>query len=231
MADYQSNDPAKLMMLDNVFPSTGLIGHLALIDGTLLSDEIFTVDAATDTVIFTNSTKLDTGSRIRVNSTSVVPAGLVTGTDYWTIKLSTTQFKLASSPANAIAGIPINITDAGAGTLKANEQTLTSSDSITAVIAHEIRNPAYTSRFPIQNIGDSVIVNGEAQKSPWVQVFSNTSSSTIAIKHLFLIYGGDATIGSTSGYSTTLGIATAIYEQSQDIYAGESKALSITFTR
>jgi hypothetical protein len=57
-----------------------------------------------------------TGTKVRLTTTTTLPAGLSLATDYYVIKLSDTTFSLATSYANAVAGTAINITDAGTGT-------------------------------------------------------------------------------------------------------------------
>lgn len=80
----------------------------------------FTADAPTDVCTHVSVTSIPsnilTGTRCRCTTTTTLPAGLATATDYYFIKVSDTTYKLATSYANAIAGTAINITDAGTGT-------------------------------------------------------------------------------------------------------------------
>lgn len=56
-------------------------------------------------------------SKVRFrNSGGALPTGLVAGTDYYTIRVSATTSRFATSRANAIAGTAISYTDAGSGT-------------------------------------------------------------------------------------------------------------------
>ena len=56
-------------------------------------------------------------SKVRFrNSGGALPTGLVAGTDYYTIRVSATTCRFATSRANAIAGTAIAFTDAGTGT-------------------------------------------------------------------------------------------------------------------
>ncbi|MDD1450801.1 hypothetical protein NHF48_007270 [Sphingomonas sp. H160509] len=79
----------------------------------------FTVNPAND--IFTLPTTetwhaLVTGSRVRLTTTGILPGGSAANTDYFVIKLANAQqAKLATSPANAAAGVAIDVTDAGTG--------------------------------------------------------------------------------------------------------------------
>lgn len=87
---------------------------------TLGQSDTFTADASTDICTWTSTANIPsnilTGTRVRLTTTTTLPAGLATATDYYVIKVSDTTFKLATSYANAVAGTAINITDAGTGT-------------------------------------------------------------------------------------------------------------------
>jgi len=79
----------------------------------------FTADAGTDILTSTGSAgfcNLLEYTRVQLTTTTTLPAGLATATDYFVIKLSDTTIQLASSYANAVAGTPIDISDAGTGT-------------------------------------------------------------------------------------------------------------------
>lgn len=64
---------------------------------------------------YTNDIKNLSKVRFR-NSGGALPTGLVAGTDYYTIRVSATTSRFATSRANAIAGTAITFTDAGSGT-------------------------------------------------------------------------------------------------------------------
>lgn len=87
---------------------------------TLGQSDTFTADPVTDICTWSSTANIPsnilTGTRVRLTTTTTLPAGLATATDYYIIKMSDTTFELASSYANAIAGTQINITDAGTGT-------------------------------------------------------------------------------------------------------------------
>lgn len=87
---------------------------------TLGRSATFTADASTDICTYTSTTSVPSnilvGTRVRLTTTTTLPAGLATATDYYVIRLSDTTFSLATSYANAVAGTAINITDAGTGT-------------------------------------------------------------------------------------------------------------------
>lgn len=87
---------------------------------TLGYGDTFTADAGTDIITMTSTTNIPsnilTGTRVRLTTTTTLPAGLSLATDYYVIKVTDSTFKLATSYANAVAGTAINITDAGTGT-------------------------------------------------------------------------------------------------------------------
>lgn len=87
---------------------------------TLSQSDTFTADAGTDICTYTSTANFPsnilTGTRVRLTTTTTLPAGLATATDYYVIRVTDSTFKLATSYANAIAGTAINITDAGTGT-------------------------------------------------------------------------------------------------------------------
>lgn len=87
---------------------------------TLGQSDTFTADAGTDVCTWTSTashpSNILTGTRVRLTTTTTLPAGLSLATDYYVIKVSDTTFMLATSYANAVAGTQINITDAGTGT-------------------------------------------------------------------------------------------------------------------
>jgi hypothetical protein len=87
---------------------------------TLGQSDTFTADAGTDICTYTSTSNIPSniliGTKVRLTTTTTLPAGLALATDYFVIRVSNTTFKLATSYANAIAGTAINITDAGTGT-------------------------------------------------------------------------------------------------------------------
>lgn len=87
---------------------------------TLGQSDTFTADAGTDICTWSSTANIPsnvlTGTRVRLTTTTTLPGGLATATDYYVIRLSNTTFSLATSYANSVAGTAINITDAGTGT-------------------------------------------------------------------------------------------------------------------
>jgi hypothetical protein len=57
-----------------------------------------------------------TFSQVVFKTNGTLPTGLTAGTTYWTVRVSSTTARLATSLANAQAGTVISFTDAGSGT-------------------------------------------------------------------------------------------------------------------
>lgn len=103
---------------------------------------VFTANAGTD-IIDTGSTNisdLQTGTAVVFTTTGTLPAGLSPNTTYFLIAVSSTTAKVATTIANADAGTPIDITDAGSGT-----HTMTTTNPGT--INHMCRDPRADVRF------------------------------------------------------------------------------------
>lgn len=87
---------------------------------TLGQSDTFTADDTTDICTYSSTANFPsnilTGTRVRLTTTTTLPAPLATATDYYVVKQSDSTFKLATSYANAIAGTVINITTTGTGT-------------------------------------------------------------------------------------------------------------------
>lgn len=110
--------PSVLMLVDLLgyyrVTSTTTITSQAMTN-TLSTFSTFTADASTDICTHSNI-NLFPYTRVRLTTTTTLPAGLALATDYYVIKVTDTTCKFATSYANAVAGTAINITDAGTGT-------------------------------------------------------------------------------------------------------------------
>lgn len=86
---------------------------------TLSQSDTFTA-AVTDICTYSSTANIPsnilTGTRVRLTTTTTLPAPLALATDYYVIRLSDTTFSLATTYANAIAGTAIDITTTGTGT-------------------------------------------------------------------------------------------------------------------
>lgn len=110
--------PAILMLVDilGFYRVTSVTTTTAQsLTNTLSSFSTFTADASTDICTHTNI-NLMPYTRVQLTTTTTLPAGLSLATDYYVIKVTDLTCKLATSYANAVVGIAIDITDAGTGT-------------------------------------------------------------------------------------------------------------------
>lgn len=107
--------PAIFMLVDMLgwYPitTTTTTGNQALINS-----RTFTVDAGTDLVTVAAGWDIQTGTAVRLTSTTTLPAGLSTNTTYYWSRTSATTGELCSTLANAILGTQVDITDTGTGT-------------------------------------------------------------------------------------------------------------------
>jgi len=84
-----------------------------------INGETFTASSSAG-LLLTYGQDWQSFTKVRFTTTTSLPTGLVAGTDYWLVRVGATTARVATSFANAIAGIVIPFTDAGVGT-----QTLT----------------------------------------------------------------------------------------------------------
>ncbi len=98
---------------------TTSIGRKLTVGGQALSVPafVFTADSTTDKLTFTDHGLLNGDGPIQVsNSGGALPAGLAAATNYWVIFVDSANIKLATSYANAVAGVAIDLTTNGTGT-------------------------------------------------------------------------------------------------------------------
>jgi hypothetical protein len=108
---------------------------------------------------------LVTGLKVRFTTSSALPAPLLVATDYYVIKIDVDTIKLATSYANAIAGVPvIDITDFGTGT-----QTI---DTTALVGAFKLQA---SNNAELDNVGDLTPAQMADPNAVWVDI---TGSST-----------------------------------------------------
>lgn len=67
-------------------------------------------------LLMTTTNDWDTYTPCRFTTTGALPTGISANTTYWTVRVSATTSRLATSLSNAIAGTVIAFTDAGSGT-------------------------------------------------------------------------------------------------------------------
>lgn len=86
-------------------------------DGTATGGGETTTFSSSSGLLGTYTNDIQSLSKVRFrNSGGALPTGLVAGTDYYTIRVSATTSRFATSRTNAITGTAIAFTDAGTGT-------------------------------------------------------------------------------------------------------------------
>lgn len=78
------------------------------------TSEVFTADDTNDWLTVTRD--FTTGEKVRFTTSNTLPSPLQINTDYYVIRVSATQIRIATSIANAYAGTYIDLTDTGTGT-------------------------------------------------------------------------------------------------------------------
>jgi len=174
----------------DIYTYPGCVGlNLKPADITPTSQTVtFTADPTTDIITvssslqfaFPNATSAEGRVINLTNSGGALPAGLSAGVDYYIInESSSTQFKVASSFANYLAGTPVDITGAGTGTHTA--VTI----EMTAAISGCVYNPDYQSNtsFVLDNTGrvwmyKNGLASGNYATGQWVLLTGNTRGST-----------------------------------------------------
>jgi hypothetical protein len=212
--------PTLQTIADQVFSPSGTIGYLTILSADLATSLEVVPNTSTDILAAVSNHGLVTGSRVRVASTSAVPSGLTTSVDYYAIVFTTTNIKLATTLANALAGTAIDLTDAGSGTISINEQPLTQSDTPEVIINKEIQHAGWPARLDVTDVGSSAGTITEAAKTPITIAFTNTDTNNIVYGHVVYIAGGSASISDLVGI---LGIWLTTEAASVTIVASETK--------
>ena len=99
------------------------------------------VDITNDWV--TTSADVPNFSRVRFTTSSALPAPLALATSYWTIRITASTSRIATSYANAVAGIYLDLTTTGAGTQTMTAYTTLNLDT-SAVVG--VATPTTTNR-------------------------------------------------------------------------------------
>ncbi len=93
--------------------------QLSMFDQSMVwgpASDVFTADSTTETLTLTNTLNYATGVPIQFSTTGSLPSPLNNTDTYYVIRLSSVTIQVATTFANAIAGIPINLTTNGTPT-------------------------------------------------------------------------------------------------------------------
>jgi len=213
-------------LLDSFAAGTGNVGRITILSGSTFSGDV-TVTPATDLITTAVPHGLVTGSRVRVAATVTAPAPLLTTTDYYAIVVSTTTLKLAPDIDDALGNVPINIVDAGSGTISITEQVLTVNETQAVLLNKEVVHAGYTARPLITDVGAAVVLGNGAQKLPILASIVNSGGTSLTFRYALLLFG--------SSVSATIGSATGIESQSPvdfgsntTVAAGDGRVFEIT---
>jgi len=139
---------------------------------TLSNSEEFTVVFATNVFTIAADMSLSTGDAVRVSTSAAdLPDPLVINTNYYWIAITSVTGKLATTKANALAGIKITIVDAGTGT-HTMEDWQSASDGwggSTGVVALGAGDA-----FPWTSFGNKLNVDTEEDASVTTKAFKST---------------------------------------------------------
>ena len=83
--------------------------------GALPISTPFTADSVTNLLTLASTVSYPTNSPVTISTTGIIPSPFVAGTTYYAIQISSTTMQLASTSANALLGIPIDILTNGTG--------------------------------------------------------------------------------------------------------------------
>jgi hypothetical protein len=184
--------------LNQVFPAAGGWAYMTLLSGDLALGVGYTVNATTNEFTTAAAHKLVTGSRIRLVD-GVLPTPMVGGADYFAIFVTATTFKLATNLADAVAGLEVDLNDAGSGALTFAEQALLDIDPLSVLVNKEIVHPSWTSRLLVDSLGAAIGVAGAAETPAKNIVIANTGAIDLSFLHyLFIesVVAGTAVLGS-----------------------------------
>lgn len=94
---------------------TKTVGRILATAGEAVLTQTFTADPTNDRLTMANATSFYNGTPVTVSSTATLAAPLVAATLYYVVSVNSTQIALATTLANALANIYINLTTPGTG--------------------------------------------------------------------------------------------------------------------
>lgn len=138
-----------------------------------------------------------TGLKVQLTTTTTLPAGLSTSTDYFVIKLSSSTFSLASSLVLAQAGTAIDITDTGTGT---HTITPTSLAGASLKLQGSMDNTTFVD-LPIKATGDatksgtitataSFYLNETDLNVNWIRVYYTFTAGQLSVSQISKVMRG-----------------------------------------
>lgn len=175
------------------------------------TSEGFTTDFATDNNLDV-AREYMTGEKVRVSTDGTLPAPLAVSTDYYVIKISTTEIRLATTLAGAYSGTEITLTSNGAGNhtvaLYSTQVTCYQQETADQVIIGESDGITEWQKFDLPDLSileDTLTI--EINSVTWTKVDTLVDSTGSDTDYLFrrntdgssYIMFGDGTYGAVPG--------------------------------
>lgn len=144
---------------------------------TLLNTEAVTFSSSSG-LLMTTANDYPTYTAVSfTNSGGALPTGLVAGTIYWTVRVSATTSRLATTLANAIAATVISFTDAGTGTntVRVRHPRYSSGAGVQALLAVSTAGTAGTTTFQLTYTNSGGTASRTTPSSPALPLNNATS--------------------------------------------------------
>lgn len=223
MITAKCSNSLRAILLDTGMPTNTIVGYAMLMAAGVQSVAISAINATTN--VFTSTINLPVGSKVRLSAGvgGVLPSPVIGSVDYFVIPSTSTTLSLALSKADAIAGIAIDLTDAGTLPINCNEQPLDESSPIEQLVSHEL-NPSLITGYGRRSVsfGAAVVVGSNVQKPPlaisWI-----TGNEPFDYLAWVVIWGGAITIGNSTGDGVIFGSDGTTYQ----IPANDSGGITI----
>lgn len=190
---------------------------------TLVNTEAVTFSSSSG-LLMTTAADYDTYTPVSfTNSGGALPTGLVAGTIYWTIRVSATTSRLATSLTNAIAATAIAFTDAGSGTntMTVRHPRYADGAGVQAFLVASTAGTAGTGTFQLTYTNSANTGSRTTPSSPALPT-NNATSPLLGIPYsgtgsgkfgpFFPLQGGDAGIRTCQNIILgTAGVTTGVY--------------------
>jgi hypothetical protein len=204
---------------------------------TMVNTEAVTFSSSSG-LLMTTVADFDTYTPVSFsNSGGALPTGLVAGTIYWTIRVSATTSRLATSLSNAIATTAIAFTDAGSGTntMQVRHPRYSDGAGVQAFLAASTAGTAGAGTFQLTYTNSANVGSRATPSSPALPT-NNATAPLLGIPYsgtgsgkfgpFFPLQGGDAGIRSIQNIIlASAGVTTGVYNL---IYAKPLLTLPIT---
>lgn len=210
------NSSAQLLAIaQDLYPVGSILGSLALLDSKQYLFAACTNDPLSDLITLPNACPLLSGWPCYASIPGAggsLPSGLALGSTYYAIRVTATEIQLASSFANAQAGISIPLGTAGVGMTIA-EAPPTIDDPLALVLLHESLLPV---RPAVACSG--ITSSANAATAHLSSTAANSTAGALTVGGQVLIYGGSTVVGVTSDQ----GFALSRLRPALSIAAGET---------